>query len=74
MTLELDFKRKYKLFNLSIVLKHICFYYSLYCGCQEFIYDVSWGSTDQYNGFWIGLTSESGEWRWVDGRNLTGNE
>ncbi|XP_078143548.1 uncharacterized protein LOC139913058 isoform X2 [Centroberyx gerrardi] len=38
---------------------------------QKFIYEHSWGSTDETSGYWIGLRNASGSWKWVDGSNLT---
>ncbi|XP_078143545.1 C-type lectin domain family 10 member A-like isoform X3 [Centroberyx gerrardi] len=38
---------------------------------QKFIYEHSWGSTSETNGYWIGLRNASGSWKWVDGSNLT---
>ncbi|XP_071382921.1 uncharacterized protein [Centroberyx affinis] len=38
---------------------------------QKFIYENSWGFTNETSGYWIGLTDAAGSWKWVDGSDLT---
>ncbi|XP_071382911.1 C-type lectin domain family 4 member A-like isoform X5 [Centroberyx affinis] len=38
---------------------------------QTFIYEHSWGHTNETSGYWIGLTDAAGSWKWVDESDVT---